>query len=313
MNATVIDLSQRLNDALIGPIQPTPGVFHDVDFETYARWDAVSKSCLDHLVPPSTPAHLKAYLETPRVQTEALVIGEATHCAILEPERFAREYVALGRCEGIKKDKDRCSNQASVYVGGQHFCKVHGPAQSDAGIKVLSQSDFDMVRNIADSVHAHPAAGGLLTIGEDIELSICWTDPVTGEPCKGRIDLTVPQVSAIVDLKSTADASAEAFARSIRKFGYHRQGAMYLNGAAAVLPDTYRRHIIIAYEKVPPYAVAVYRLSYASLDQGAQEIAQLLGLYSKCRNDDHWPAYSDEVEDIDITTVAEAAPYSEGF
>ena len=68
----------------------------------------------------------------------------------------------------------------------------------------------------------------------------------------------------ILDFKTTLDARPSEFERSIFKYGYHRQGAMYLEAAAAHgIPA--KHYVIIASEKVPPYGTCIYRLTEGAI------------------------------------------------
>lgn len=300
MSGDVISISERLNEQMAemaeseaAPVTPLTGVYRNVDFEAYGSWDAASQSRLSRLVPPWTPAHCLAYMLTPQTRTPALVLGEALHTAILEPDRFGSEYLRAiegdGRTKAIKDARDR-------------------QRADNPGAAIISAADYETTIAVRDSVWRHPAARALLERVTDRELSLCWQDDGSGELCKGRLDAIAPDIETIIDIKSTRNASRDAFAGSVRQYGYHRQGAMYLNGSSRFVGvgPRFANYVFIAFEKVPPFAVAVYRLSEASIIAGATELATTLALYAKCRRENHWPAYSDEIEDIDITAGAPA-------
>ena len=65
---------------------PQDGIYRNVPFADYLEWDAVSNSALSRFARVPAAAHV------PIDDTAALALGRALHCAILEPERFAREY-----------------------------------------------------------------------------------------------------------------------------------------------------------------------------------------------------------------------------
>lgn len=315
MTNQVIEISERLLEAMTDEVvadvaaaaartPAVPGVYSEMDFLDYARIDAASNSVLSKMAPPSTPAHALAYMMTPPKKTEALIIGNATHTAILEPDAFDKRYVTLGQCEGIKKDKTRCNNNASILAGGAAWCGVHYKGASDDTRQALTAQDYEDCQRIRDAVWAHPAARALLMEGTDRELSMVWRDDPSSEWCKGRIDVIAPPIETIIDLKSTINASRESFAWSIRKFGYHRQAAMYMDGADISNLGTFRNYTFIAYEKVAPYAVAVYRLKDEDIRAGGAELSQLMALYAKCKRENYWPAYSEAIEDISIPASA---------
>jgi exodeoxyribonuclease VIII len=91
----------------------------------------------------------------------------------------------------------------------------------------------------------------------------------------------------IVDVKTTQDASPEAFAGSVAKFGYHRQAAMYCRGVEEAYGATCRL-IFIAVCSNPPHDVGVYELSMAAIDQGAAEVVSLLEEYKRRKETHDW-------------------------
>lgn len=284
---------------------PAPGTYPDTSMRDYHRWDAMSNSRLTAL--RRSPAHLQAYIAQQSTDTVALAIGRAVHSAILEPDDFTSVYVVAEQCGATKKgDGLRCGNAGVMLSHGGWLCGVHAKGISSVtSVTVLPPNDYAVCLGARDAVHAHGRARGLLTGNGGNELSILWTDIVSGVACKARLDRYSPAIAggAIVDIKTTRDASPLAFERSIFNFGYHRQGAHYLAGAnASGLPA--QHFAIIAVEKEPPYAVAVYRLTEGALDAGAQQITPLLARYAACQTANHWPAYSEDVQDIALPNYA---------
>lgn len=278
---------------------PLPGVYPGVPMVTYHRWPGASNSRMTKL--RQSAAHLKAYLDEPTPDAAHFAIGRAVHSAILEPDDFASRYVVAERCTAIKKDKERCANSGVVRLeNGEWFCGVHGKGMTGLrGPTVLSFGDYDLCLKARDSVYAHPKARKLLTGKGMAELSATWNDATNGVVCKARFDRFAPDFAAIVDVKTTANASREVFERAIYNYGYHRQGAHYLTGATAT--GLQAKHFLnIAVEKERPYAVAVYRLDEAAVDAGLVTLRPLLDRYKQCIETDTWPGYSDQIEDIAI-------------
>jgi hypothetical protein len=92
---------------------------------------------------------------------------------------------------------------------------------------------YETCIRIRDSVHVHTAARQLLTgVGGSLEVSIAWVDEETGILCKARIDFTTTRLPACADRRREVHHGCErdAFMRSIWEYGYHRQGAHYLEG-----------------------------------------------------------------------------------
>jgi hypothetical protein len=103
----------------------------------------------------------------------------------------------------------------------------------------------------------------------------------------------------VTDLKSTTNASPDEFQRAIYKFGYHIQGAHYLDGAK-VLGLNPKAFAMIAVESEPPHGVAVYQLDPQALAAGHAKRDQLLRLYAQCQAEGRWPGYSESIQPISL-------------
>lgn len=292
---------------------PSPGVYPDVEPDQYHAWDCASHTRLTKL--RRTPAHLRAYLEEEQKETPALMLGRAIHCAVLEPDDFASRYTLGEQCAAIvasgERKGKRCSNDGLlVHKRIGWVCGVHGKDEGAVSAPAGTVITVDQQRTclgVRDSVFRHPAARGLVTGSGQAELSITWKDTFSGTDVKARLDRYSPDLpgGAVVDLKTCEDASEAAFMRSIFKFGYYRQGPLYLDGARARhLPI--RHFVFLAAEKKPPYAVAVYRLLEGVLKAGRDHYQPLLQRYAELQQIPRaeWPAYGQGVRDIGLPDFA---------
>jgi hypothetical protein len=181
------------------------------------------------------------------------------------------------------------------------LCAKHGDGY------VLRPSEYDACLGMRGAVHATSRAKGMLVGPGDVEMSCVWTDRASGVLCKGRMDRHSPDLAggAIVDLKTTKDASPLAFERAIFSYGYHRQAAMYLGGAKA-LGIAARHYVIIAVESAPPHGVGIYRLTEGAVQGGADQLRPLLALYARLQDIPRaeWWGYPDEVRDISLPAYA---------
>lgn len=286
-------------------VYPGARVYPGASMQDYHSWNCASNSRLSRI--RQSPAHLRAYLDQPSKDTDALRLGRAIHSAILEPDDFATSFTLAAQCDATKKgDGQRCSNMGILFNGGW-FCGVHGKGMaSDETRTILSADDYAVCLGTRDSVHAHPAANGLLSGLGDVELSAVWADAETGASCKGRFDRHAPSVAGgtIVDIKTTSRSAARSdFERTIFSYRYFVQGAHYMNGAAALAVPA-EHFVIIAVETVVPYACAVYRLTEGVLQAGSDEIRRLLPIYAECMASGIFPGYPDEVQDISLPNYA---------
>ncbi len=264
---------------------PEPGLHHDVGFDEYLSWDCMSNSKLGLM--QKSPAHFR---HGQQGATPALAFGTAAHTAILEPPRYAREYVT----------------GPDVKLNTKAGKTTWAAAETAAdGRTLLRFNDGVLADQLRDSAHRTPLIHDLLTRPGRNELSMVWDCPHTGVRCKGRLDrfTTVDGYTSVVDLKCMADASPAKFSRQLAGYGYHRQAAMYLDGLAALSPgsDIRRRYIFLVGEKSGCCPFGVYELDDESLRTGRILYIALLRHYLQCKQADYWPGYTDgQVTSISI-------------
>jgi exodeoxyribonuclease VIII len=97
-----------------------------------------------------------------------------------------------------------------------------------------------------------------------------------------------------VDVKTTEDASASAFAKSIANYRYHVQDAHYREGFER------DRFVWIAVEIKPPYAVAVYMDDSDMLALGQSHRDTDLRTYAECKAKNEWPGYPEVIQSIQL-------------
>jgi len=264
------------------PTVPAVGLHRGMPSEVYHSVDAVSSSRLKLL--RRSPAHLAQERVNPTPATEAMILGEAIHYAVLEPDAFIERYAAMPKVDGRTKEGKAIKAEFE---------------QANQGKAILSYDDYARCLAVSDAVAAHSKAWALLERADMREVSGFWNDPLTGLFCKLRSDAVCSGISTMFDIKSTNDASRVEFERSIFQYGYHRQGAHYIDGMA-VLGHKIDHYAIIAVEKQAPFAVAVYRLKNEVLQLGRKENIQLMELWKRCEDSGEWPGYPEQITDIGI-------------
>lgn len=279
---------------------PKIGVHEGVPASIYHSWDACSFSRLSKM--RQSAAHcLQSF--TGNERTPAMILGDAIHLAVLQPELFDEKYAIAGPCTGTTAKGEPCRNMGSTEWGDAGWrCGTHRPKDDQPVSRdVLSEEEWAKCQGTRDSILAHGYAGRLIECEGPRELSIVWRDPETDTLCKGRVDKYAPEVATIADLKSTMNARRDEFNRKIFTFGYYLQAPMYLDGMAAVgLPC--KHFVLLPVEKSPPFACAAYRVMDDVVQAGREHVRELMQQYAACLDTGHWPGYSDVVEDIDLPT-----------
>ena len=238
----------------------------DLSNEAYHASSAISKSGLDLIA--RSPAHY-AY-RSPSAPSRAMEMGTAIHTALLEPDRYATEYVTVD-CE------DR---RASAY---KEAVKVHGSE------RVLTRAESDKIGGMSVSVQGNPHAQSLLKHDfAATEVSILTVDPETGVNVKCRFDLLAGNKA--LDLKKTQDARPDAFAKSVANYRYMVQAAFYT--------DVYRWETgmeleafgFLVVEEEMPHASAIYVLDDDAIQYGRKLYRRDLNRYAECLNANEWPS-----------------------
>lgn len=252
-----------------------PGI-HTMPAEQYFAADGVSRSMLEWLTPPRTPAHFKAkYIDKliTDEETPALRIGSLTHRCILEPDTMGDAFHM--RPEGI----DGRTKDGKAWLA-EHTDKP-----------VLTADDAARITAMRDSVWSHRLAARILKHSEHERSAFAEEN---GLLLKSRFDCLPTTGNMIADLKTCDSADADSVNKSVSKWGYFRQAAFYLK-VANLLGLKREVFAFVFVEKTPPYAVAVYQLDDTVIEAGRLTINRDLALLRRCRERNEWPGYGEEL------------------
>tara|TARA_R110000765_G_scaffold244631_9_gene346886 strand:- start:2915 stop:3739 length:825 start_codon:yes stop_codon:yes gene_type:complete len=247
----------------------------DLSNTDYHAHPAISKSGLDLI--SRSPAHY--FYAAHREATRAMQLGTAIHAAILEPERFANQYMLL---------RDVTDRRASEY---RQAVKVHGSEFTLAG------PEADRVSGMQASVQANPRAMSRLGAPGKSEVSIITTDPETGVPVKCRFDWLCDDGRGL-DLKKTQDIRADEFSRSVARYRYHVQAAFYSDVYKWETGEDLREFAILAVEESMPHANRVFLLDDEALQIGRMQYRADLNAYAECMNRGEWPGIVFEEDEL---------------
>lgn len=266
--------------------QLRPGIYPDVDFDTYARWPAANHSLLKHF--RKTPAHARWQETHQEESTGPQALGHLIHMALLEPDRWAAEGPV------VAPDVDRRTKIGKATW--EAFVRKAGPRP------VVTQGDMEILRGIQSSAARHATAKEALYGGGLNELSIIWQDPETGVLCKGRID-RLTQLGPrpfVIDLKTTHKAASTfAWQGQVESYALHEQAAHYLRGLSVLMPlpgQLRRGYAWLVAETEPPYLVRMFEAEDAALEIGNDLVVGYLKSYAECLRTGLWPGWPEGME-----------------
>ncbi len=225
----------------------------DLTNEQYHALDGISASDVK-IVHAKSIAHWRNKRHKDSV---TLQMGTAIHAFVLERE------IA-----------DQLIHRGPETRRGKAWTEALEEAES-VGAVLLTEADYDHAKAVADSVLMTPRVERMLNDPTCIkEKSIINTCPQTGLTLKCRPDALLPE-RAVLDLKTTQDASPRGFAKSVRGFGYDLQASFYLTCAKleGFQPQQFG---VIAVEKEYPYCVAIHTLDQEYLRWAEREVSKTL-------------------------------------
>lgn len=271
------------------PAKPTrtivqPGLYPGIPCDAYQRIDGVNQSALKDA---RTPAHIYESLNgEPDAPTAAMVLGSALHARLLEMTTAATLII-----DGPINDKTGkpfgVDTNAYRDFAAQHPGKI-----------ILSGDGRAQLDGMAEAVMRHDLARRLIESAGETEVSMVWDDPATGVRCKGRLDKFVRGVLA-VDVKTTANASPEAWSRAVHDYGYHIQSEFYGRGMDAnEIGGTPFGFLCV--ENTPPYGVVIYDIEPESMAVAKHHVDRALAMVAACQKAGAWPGYPETVQQIGI-------------
>jgi len=262
------------------------GAYYNLPVAEYDAAPALRSTSIRLLM--KSPAH---YLANHRVETEAMKTGSLVHAAMLEPEVFGSRYMVMEKVDRRYKE------------GKVKYEDALRQAQEQKLI-LINEADQRQVFGIRASLLGHKRISKLLTQAKR-EVSLFWNEEDVS--CKARIDILPVIDNTIVDLKTTEDAQPKPFMRSVYRYGYNFQAGHYCRGGERILGMERPDFLLVAIEKEPPYAVAMYTLPRSIIEEGWRQCAAAMEVYRKCLATKEWPGYTEETLELhDWKTAKEA-------
>lgn len=261
-----------------------PTITHHMPWQEYFDNPALSSTGARTILGQS-PFHYY-YRDREAEQTKALRVGRTVHMLALEPDAFMDHYRVFRKHtgEGSRKRNEDEKNQAAAD-----------------GVELLDEDEFAEALLMRDAISSDKRAANLLATAE-LEVSVEWTDASSLCPCKARLDIVTPRF--VADIKTCRSAKGDAFSRSIKDYGYHIQGAWYMDAFRAMYGREPEGFFFICVEKTKPYAVNVLKLDADSLDFGSEECQRARLIHQECVKSGYWPGYGPGIEEVGIPAYA---------
>jgi hypothetical protein len=259
----------------------TGQLVEDLDETAYHAHPALSSTGARLLL--EAPARFDHNRRHPRPDTKSFDVGTAAHSKVLG---VGSEVVAY-------PDDVLAVNGAASTAAAKAFA-ADARALGQTPVKA---ADARAVDAMAEAVLRHPVARQLLEAEGASEVSAFAIDPITGVEVRARIDRLTADRSAMIDLKTTDDASRDGFAKTVAKYRYDVQDAWY-EDVLAIIEGSAPRMQFVVVEKSAPYLVAVHSLSDEFAEIGRHGAAKARAIYAACLEHDAWPGYPAEQAEL---------------
>lgn len=259
-------------------------------------------------------------------RSEALELGTLKHCLVLEPAEFERRYrvepkatrssldglAALIEFYGALCD---WSGDTPAGLGPRREVLTQLESAVPADIRIVDVAMLEKAHAVQRAVLSKPRAAALFRMpGILTEQQLVWRDPETDAPCQGTLDILIPPCDAlpygaIIDLKSTRDASARGFIggkhaapaqawrwSQVAKLRMHWQASFYSIGVMQVFetmhPPLYGW--IAVEDPATQETVGLYEAAPWMLELGRREYLPYMDTIQEALATGVWPGYGED-------------------
>ena len=188
-------------------------------------------------------------------------------------------------------------------------------AEAEAhGKLLLTAGDYDLARNVADSVMFHPVGAKMAGPDTVNEASFFAKCPMTGMDIKCRPDSYDEKSGVIFDIKTCQSSAPKDVEADIRKYNYALQVAwyMYVMQNAGYKAD---RFCFVFVEKTAPFAVNCCELTMEYIDWADVQMHKALRDIKTANDTQVWDSgYSIGINAVDIPPwLAQDAALTDDF
>lgn len=245
----------------------------NVPFSAYLQIPRYSQSVLKY--GQLSMAHLKAARDKERVlvPTDAMILGSCLHTCFLEPDKAAERIAVWPEANGSRRGKD-----------WQAF------KEENADRYIITANAEEQLCGMLDSLRKHPVVKQWMSRIEGVEVGAIGE--IDGLPMKGRCDALSDD--PMFDLKKTTSCDYATVQRTVIKYGYDIQAAVYRR------LFNRSRFVLLFVEDEPPYDVVAYELNSQMLKRADIQLRALIAQVKECEKSGVWPGRCDEIVELEL-------------
>lgn len=291
-------------------------IYHGEEYADFISGSAIWE------VYSTCPAQYKYSVKNP---TKAMEFGSQVHCAVLEPELFAKKYVA-------EQDWSDCLTSDAAM---KSWLKAHGQSgystkksdqliemilACDESVKikkveeekwlneigdaeVIKKNDYEILTEMQQTIHQFGNYSSLISNGfcEKSIVGVINIPVIGGVKVKIRPDIISSDYLSITNYKTTTSAKPDDVVSSSVRLGYFAKEMfnydvycawLRQNGASEDMINSVQVQIL-AQQKTPPYLPCGIVLTDEQKDIGRSQYMQGLLDLVNAKQNDTWATYTD--------------------
>lgn len=269
-------------------------ILENFSWEDYFSIDAVHSSTLKEVYSRS----LYHAMIPKGAKSDSLKTGGATDELLFDPENFKNKY-ALRPLDDNGKELNANSNAYKEWKA------------SLTNQEILSKKEYDECYFLAKTLKEDASISLWLNSLVYKQPSLLYKDPYFGVDCIARPD-GISKINGNIilwDLKTTKSSNPRFFKFDIYKLGYHLQMAHYLLGmietGLIATPIENCTAFLVAIEK-KTNVITIFKLNPSMIMEGLRIRNEALEKLVKAKEKRYFPAYSDEIVEVDHITKEES-------
>lgn len=251
-------------------------------FEIYIK-NSNHLSCSTAKKYKKSPLHKEKEIQK---ETEALRISSMYHDYILENHLFWEYYYSLDETEILEELSIKYTNPRNT----NRYREWYAIESAKSGNKTFATpKEIDNLKAMRKELLKYPFINYLLN---NSEKEVSAYGQFDGVPVKGRFDMINYKRRWIADLKGLVDASEKGIKKYLVDYDGHLQPALYTHLAQNLTADDSPWTFYwIAQEKVPPFAVGIYKASIQVINVGLHELGLLVEQHRYCEETGDFAGY----------------------
>jgi len=250
-----------------------------MNIKSYHNLDALGSSDIRAWINscPSKWMHRKENIKS----SDAMTFGQLVHTMLLEPEKFDEEF-AINPHDSFRTK----------------VAKEWKKEMLEKGLIIVDDKMINKAEQVRNQIMSHQGAKMIFSGNGKNEQDFFWEDELTGIQLKYRPDRVTGTGDnmAIVDLKTTVDASPNGFLKSIEKYQYWIQAGFYAKGFIRQYLKMPKYFFIVAVETTFPYEVAVYEICQDDILLGIEIVNRALKDIKKTLDSQEYLGYNKKDE-----------------